>query len=126
MSLPSLENMTLPVGVPLDAVTVAVSVTDCPTSDGFGDVVRLVELVMLVAVNVAVTLLFESIVSCCGFVVPVRSPVKPANTKPGLALADTLTVDPASYVPPDVTVPALAGLTFVVSVNRDVPPLPCA
>ena len=33
---PSL-NCTLPVGVPVPVLTVAVSVTDCPTVDGFGD-----------------------------------------------------------------------------------------
>jgi hypothetical protein len=32
---PSIENCTLPVGVPPGLVTVAVKVTDCPNADGF-------------------------------------------------------------------------------------------
>ena len=34
---PSIVNMTVPVGVPVVAVTVAVNVTFCPTVDGFCD-----------------------------------------------------------------------------------------
>lgn len=39
--LPS-ANVTLPTGTPLPDVTVAVKVTDCPTSDGLGDEVTVV------------------------------------------------------------------------------------
>ena len=42
-----LLNVTVPVGVPLAAVTVAVKVTDCPRVEGFADEDRVVVLVIL-------------------------------------------------------------------------------
>ena len=50
---PSL-NVTVPVGVPEVAVTVAVKVTDCPKADGFTDEVRAV--VVVVCAEAMVTL----------------------------------------------------------------------
>jgi hypothetical protein len=36
VAVPS-TNVTVPVGVPLEAVTVAMNVTDCPSLDGFAE-----------------------------------------------------------------------------------------
>jgi hypothetical protein len=41
------ENVTVPVGVPAAAVTVAVKVTDCPRFDGLREDVRVVVVVAL-------------------------------------------------------------------------------
>ena len=41
------ENVTVPVGVPATAVTVAVNVTDCPRVEGLREDVRLVLVVAL-------------------------------------------------------------------------------
>jgi len=49
---PSMK-VTLPVGVPLALVTVAVNVTDCPNVDGLGDDITAVLVAGLVTVSAA-------------------------------------------------------------------------
>lgn len=55
---PSILNVTVPDGLPapgVTAVTVAVNVTDCPNTDGFGAEVRLVVVAEVLSANVAVS-----------------------------------------------------------------------
>jgi hypothetical protein len=42
------KNVTVPVGMPMREVTVAVKVMDCPRSDGFGDEVSFVDVSNLI------------------------------------------------------------------------------
>ena len=66
MGTPLSKNWTKPVGVPLPgktALTVAVNVTLCPNTDGFGDDVNVVEVLALLTLCVVVPelpLKFES------------------------------------------------------------------
>ena len=47
------ENVTVPLGVPADELTVALNVTACPNTDGFREDARAVAAAALVTVNVA-------------------------------------------------------------------------
>ena len=118
-------KVTLPLGVPPVEVTVAAKVTAAPNVEGFGDDVKDVKEVEVVAMKVAVTALAEFMVTG-QLPVPVHSPLQPAKTELTVGFAVKITVAPATkfatqvpgqLIPGGLLVTELVATPGTVTVN---------